>query len=502
MTATATEPEAPARRRILPDLSIPRIVLRWLIIGGLAVFAFWDSFVGLAYTTTHGGVNGYLWTIPIAAVLAAQGIARRPRTELPIHDRQTDIILGIMGLTLSVLLKSVLMPRYAEYFHLLRLDFVALWVFVASSAVVLFGLRPVIRYASVWVMTLSVFPLPYHLLVALLGGNRTAAGAVTLLIAGSATAIAVGRTNKRAVIGYVAAFAVGAVLLAVLSVLTPNWPLIVFQTVPALVATASVGTVMFLVARRGARKAPLDRKVEPLAAGQVKRSVPIVVATAIILSLFHVPGPHGPPVREFNGLQMSGLLRPPAGFHVTETEVFTYVRRLHGVAAIMTRQRMVADVGNRKWDKDARPRTVLVDNVVTERPFTFNMYPAKILYNITAARMSEPQPVDLGYSITGELVSVVDDRMTITWNMLQWTWRTETHAQRVVLVSVDNHDDDAPFPQPNGTLVPTLNTLLTVLFRGNAAVMDKSPTFKDLDLLTTFGRGLVEAQLGPIGVRR
>ncbi|MGV0851641.1 hypothetical protein [Mycolicibacterium phlei] len=497
-TAVAAPP--PERRPRVRDYSIARIVLRWLVIGGLAVFAFWDSFLDLAETTLHSGLNGYLWTIPVAAVLAAQGVARRPRTELPIHDRQTDIILGIMGLTFAVLLKSVLMPRYAEYFHLLRLDFLALWVFVISSAIVLFGLRPVSRFAWVWVMTLMVFPLPYHLMVALLGGNRIAAGAVTLTIAGTATAIAVGRTSRRGFVGYFAAFAVGGVLLAVMAVATPYAPVIVYQTVPALVGTVSVGVLMFLVARRGAPKVPLDRAVEPMAAGQVIRSVPLVVVTAILLALFHVPGPQHPPVREFAGLQMSGLLKPPAGFHVTQTQVFPFVRRLHGRSSEMTRQWMVADVGNPEWDKDARPRTVLVDNVITDRPFTFNMYPAKILYNVTAARMSEPLPVNLGYGITGELVSVVDDRMTITWNMLQWTWRSDTLAQRVVLLSVDNHDDDAPFPQPNGTLIPTLNSLLTVLFRGNAAVRDDSPTFKDLDLLTTFGRGLVEAQLQPIGV--
>jgi len=83
--------------------------------------------------------------------------------------------------------------------------------------------------------------------------------------------------------------------------------------------------------------------------------------------------------------------------------------------------------------------------------------------------------------------------------MLQWTWRNETRAQRVLLIAVDNHEDNAPFPQPSGALLPTLSTLFTVLFRGNSAVDDRNPSFKDLDLLTTFGRGLVAAQLVPLG---
>ena len=58
----------------------------------------------------------------------------------------------------------------AGVFLLLRLDLVAMWLFVTSSAVLLFGLRPVIRFAWVWGMLLMVFPLPYYLAVLTFGG--------------------------------------------------------------------------------------------------------------------------------------------------------------------------------------------------------------------------------------------------------------------------------------------------------------------------------------------
>ncbi len=44
-------------------------------------------------------------------------------------------------------------------------------------------------------------------------------------------------------------------------------------------------------------------------------------------------------------------------------------------------------------------------------------------------------------------------------------------------------------------MVPTLDTLFTVLLRGNAAVTDDAPEFKDAYMRVDFGRGLVEAQL-------
>src|SRR5829696_4237253 len=146
---TDTEVEPPTvPRRTSAFFSHPtaRVALRWAFIGGLTIAAFWASLVSLAMTTRGGGLNGYLWMVPVAAILAAQGVARRPRTELPIHDRQTDIIVGIMGLVFALLLHGVLLQRYALYFHLLRLDFLAMYVFVLSSAIVLFGLRPVSRF--------------------------------------------------------------------------------------------------------------------------------------------------------------------------------------------------------------------------------------------------------------------------------------------------------------------------------------------------------------------
>ncbi|ULE33871.1 hypothetical protein [Mycobacterium sp. IDR2000157661] len=498
-TQTPPEPSAPVES-IRPWYENPtlRIVLRWVFIGSVTLMAFWESFESLVQTTRQGGFNGYLWTLPVAAVLAAQGVARRPRTELPIHDRQTDIIVGTMGLVLALMLHGVLMHRYEQYFYVLRLDFFAMYVFILSSAIALFGLRPVSRFVFVWLLLSMMFTLPYHLAVIVLGGSRVSAGGAALIIAGSATGIAVGRTYKRGWFGGLAAWAVGLAVLAAMAIWFPYAPVFAYQAIPALTATALVGVVMFFYARRGAPKRALDRKVEPLAARQVVQALPLVLVAGVLLSLVDLPRPDYPSAARFDGLQISGPLNPPAGWRVTDTEDYTWVKRLHGRMAHLTRQRMVAEVGNPDWDKFSRPRTVVVDNVVTDRPFSFEVYPARVLYDVSV-RLSEPRRVDLGYGITGEATSVVDDEQLLTYNMLQWTWRNAERAQRIVVISVDNHEPNAPFPNPSGALVTTLNKLLTVLFRGNSAVTDRNPAFKDIDLLTAFGRGLVAAQIQPLG---
>lgn len=497
VTEPAKEPGPFAAFLLRPST---RVTLRWLVIVVLTLIAFWPSLVSLYDTTRGSGLNGYVWMVPLAGILAAQGVARRPRTELPIHDRQTDVIVAVMGLVFALLLCGVLMRRYGMWFHLLRFDLLGMWVFVISAAILMFGLRPVGRFLGVWTLMLMVFTLPYHVMVIVLGGSRLAAGAATLIIAGAATAIAVGRTTRRAWVGAAASWATGLAILLVMHFFFNSEPIFVYQILPSLTAIVLVATTMYLVARRGGSKRPLDRKVEPLAAKAVLSMLPLLVVVTAVLTLVKLPAQGSPPVPQFDALQITGPLTAPAGWEPTATEEYPWVKRLHGKAAMLTRQRMVADVGNPRWDKLSRPRTVVVDNVYTNRPFSFFVYPAKVLYDVTATRLSQVRRVELGYGVTGELMSGVDDKLLVTWNMLQWTWRNADRAQRVLIFTVDNHEDDAPFPRPSGALLPTLNTLVTVLFRGNSAVDDTNPEFKDAELLTVFGRGLVAAQLQPLGL--
>jgi hypothetical protein len=476
-----------------------RLVARWGLIAVLTGLAFHQSIASLIATSRAGGIGGYVWTVPVAAVLVAAGVSRRNRTELPIHDRQTDIIVGVMGLVLAVLIQGVLLARYALYFNLLRLDLLAMWFFVLSCCIVLFGLRPVIRFGWVWVLLLLVFSLPYQLVVISLGGGKFAAGAATLIIAGLGTGIAVGRTHRRGAIGSAAAWAVGFAVLIALDAVFPSAPLLAYQQIPALTAICVVGAYRFLRDRRGMPKRLLDRQVEPLASRQVWAGVPLVVVIAIALSLLSLPAQtsSAPIVRTSPaGLSTGQPLVAPPGWTTTDRQNYRRVQRLYGDGAVLVRQQMSASTGNPKWDKFARPRTVIVDSIVSRRPFTFGVYPARVLYGLTAARLSALRPVDLGMGVTGQMLSVVDDDLLVTWNSIQFAWGDHTLAQRVTIFAVDDHEPDAPFPTPTDDLTSTLRTLLTLLFRGNAVLDERTPTFKDADMLTEFGRALVAAQFG------
>lgn len=477
-----------------------RLIVRWALIAVLTGFAFRRSFASLIEISRTDSLAGYVWAVPTAAVLVAVAIARRKRTELPIHDRQTDIIVGIIGFGMALLVQGVLLPRYALYFHLLRLDLVAMWLFVACSAVVLFGLRPVIRFAWVWIMLSLVFALPYYLIVITLGGGKAAAGAATLMIAGMAVGIAGGPSYKRAVLGFLAAWVVGFAVLAAVTGYLPDAPMRVYQQVPVLTSIVVVGMAMFLLSRRGRAKRVLERAVEPLAAKQVWAGIPLVVTVAVALSMFALPSAPNtiifPRPSEYP-LTIGMPPAAPAGWTTTGAITRIPVNRLYGPKAVLVRQQVSADVGNPRWDKAARPRTVVIDSTVSLRPFSLGTYPGRVLYGLTAARISETRKVDLGSGVIGNLLSVVDDQLLVTWNSLQFVWGDKQLAQRITIFAVDNHEPDAPFPQPTQNLFPTLRTLITLLFRGNAVLDQHTPTFKDADLLSQFGRALVAAQLGP-----
>jgi len=182
--------------------------------------------------------------------------------------------------------------------------------------------------------------------------------------------------------------------------------------VPAVTAICVVGVVMYLRARRGQPKRLLDRKVEPLAAKQVWAGVPLVIAVALALSFVQLPTQvsSAPIDRASPGqLTFAQPLVAPPGWTTVQRRNYDDVKRLYGDNAVLVRQWMTELTGDRRFDKLSRPRTVVVDSLVSRRPFTFGVYPARVLYGLTFARFSAFRPVDLGMGVTARMLSVVDD---------------------------------------------------------------------------------------------
>jgi hypothetical protein len=501
----APPPPPPVKERT-PWLStwspLQRMALRWTFIGAVTLFAFHRSFLDLVVSTRQESLNGYVWMVWLACLVAALGITYRRRNELPIHDRQTDIIVAVMGLVLAMLVHGVLLERYALYFQLLRLDLVAAWLFVLSASVAVFGLRPTTRFIPVWLILLAVFPMPYHLLVVILGGSNVAAGMGTLVISAAATTVAVGRGRVRSALAGVAAWSVGLLVLAIMRFAFPNASLFAYQMIPAAAALLSVALTMYVVVRRRPGRDLFERVIEPLGAAQVWSALPLVLVVGIVLSFVRLPDSAVTPVARVDGVHFERAGLPvPAGWHLAGIQSYPWISRFYGPDTQFVRQQIVANVGDARFDRQARPRTVMIDTTTTSRHYGFTIFPPRMLYRVASVRLSRPRTTDLGFGVTGALFSVVDDQLLVSWNALEWTWISGKVQQRVMVISVDNHDDDAPFPLPTGGIAPTLNALFTVLFRGNAVAEDVSARVKDAALLVEVGRAVVSTQLQPAGVR-
>lgn len=500
-----TQTDTPDAEQTSPGKAAARnpawvIAIRWAVLLGCVVLAFFPTWVRLAEEAADGAITTYIFVLPVLAAVAAQGVARRRSGELPIHDRQTDIIVGGLALLAAVAIKALWLPRYVEQYELAHLDVLAGLIFFLGGAILVFGLRPVGRFWSVWLLLLALSPLTYRMAAITVGGSRFAYGAVLVVLAGAAGAIAVGRTRRRGWLGFFSTVAAGFAVLAMMLLWWPSVHIAWLQLISTAGASALVAFGFYFAARRGKSKSLLTGAVSPVTAKRSWSSLVIVVVAAAILfvvplpertAISSTPGPPGAP---------SAPLAIPAGWSQTDRQTFDWVRSYFGRTATLTRQTIRADEGNPSWDIESRPRTVVVDVLSTANRASLAVYPESTLYRLTNTRTSATLPVKLGHDVVGELYTSVSDQLLLTWTKLVFTWVRSDVTQRVTVISVDNHEPGAVFPIPTPAMASNLGTSLATFLRGNTIAVDNNPDYKDRELLTAFGIDLVDAQWPEDGV--
>ncbi|MBJ8346876.1 hypothetical protein [Antrihabitans sp. YC2-6] len=493
-TATVDRPdEASAVRRVI-EHAVLALTMRWLFLLVCVMIAFLHTWERVVDEAAAGTVIGYIFVLPLLAGIAAQGIARRRSGELPIHDRQIDTIVGGLGLIVTIAIEGLWLRRYEDQYSLFHLDILAALVFSASGAILLFGLRPVARFWSVWLLLLALNPLVYRMVAIEMGGSRFDYGLVLVLLAGVAGGIAVARTKRRAVWGFVCTVVIGVGCLWLLQAFWPNAHVLVVQLVPSVTAAIATGTAFFLFRRRGEAKSPLGRTVLPTTARTVVRSGLALACATVVL--FFLPLPPVVPEVTTKGPPGSAAepLSAPSGWEQVGIEDYEWVRSFFGRDATLVRQTVLADTGNPDWDARARPRRLVVDTLTTTNAATLGLYPEATLYRLANTRTSRTLELRLGHGVTGSLYTSVNDDLLLTWTKLVFTWVRDDATQRVTVISVDNHEPDAQFPVAAPSMASNLGTSIGVFLRGNHIASNENPDYKDLALLTDFGTRLVSAQ--------
>ncbi|WP_084727625.1 hypothetical protein [Rhodococcoides yunnanense] len=470
------------------------ITVRWAVLLGCVVVAYLPTWVRLAEEAGDGAITTYIFVLPFLAAVAAQGIARRRTGELPIHDRQTDIIVGGLALLGAVAIKALWLPRYADQYELSHLDVLSGLVFFLGGAILLFGLRPVGRFWSVWILLAALGPLLYRMAAITVGGSRFAYGAVLVVLAGAAGAIAVGRTRRRGWLGFFCTTVLGFAILGAMLLWWPRVHIAWLQLISAVGASALTGIGFYWFARRGESKKPLTGHIAPVTAKPSKSSLVIVVAAAALLVAFPLPARTEIPATEGPPGTPGEPLIAPAGWSQREFLEYDWAKTYFGRSATLSRQIMRADEGSLAYDIQSRPRTVVVDVLSTVNRASLAVYPESTLYRLSNTRTSDSLPVELGHDITGSLYTSVSDELLLTWTKLVFTWVRDDVTQRVTIISVDNHEPGAVFPTPAPAMASNIGTSLATFLRGNTIAADDDPDYKDRELLTDFGTDLVDAQ--------
>ena len=122
-------------------------------------------------------------------------------------------------------------------------------------------------------------------------------------------------------------------ILAAMAAFTPDAPLLAYQFIPAITAICLVGLMLFLLARRGAPKRVLERKIEPLAANQMWSALPVVLVVAVAISLVRLPSIVFTPAAVVEGMPFAAALTPPPGWQVSGAQEYPWVSRLFGHGA-------------------------------------------------------------------------------------------------------------------------------------------------------------------------
>ncbi|MFI8978015.1 hypothetical protein ACIGO9_34410 [Nocardia asteroides] len=419
------------------------------------------GFVGLATTIAFGRTWCALGppvdpvfggALLVSAGTVALGIAVRRVPEVP-RDRGIDLVLGLTGLIVAVGLLWLLTVRLGEQYVPLRLDLAAAWVFVISSAVLVFGWRRAARYWPVWVLLLGLLPPVYEGGVALLGGGDMAAGGLLVVLAVIAT---------------------GVVL--VVTGLSRG-------------GRASAMAVSAPVAERSEVGGDLStgRGVGDGMAG-------VVVIVAVALAWIPLPGGDAAVPATVAGVVVGEEVGAPE-WNLVDGSEFGWTPGRFGPNSVGSRRILEAGEVDLDWDVAGRKRRVAVDVVRAASGERIGGYPDFAQYRLAAPRLGPLSYFELGAGVVGRMRTVVEDGTPLRWTWLSWDWRGAGGVERVTLIAAVDHRPGAAFPEPGGSPTAVAGAILRQAVRGRP--VDGGPAvLADSDLLLTLAHLLVAVRTG------
>jgi hypothetical protein len=499
-----------ARLRLLAKPRLEWLVgVRWVFILLVTGLAFRGTLSSVVREISQGGGLVQICCPVFSAFVAVSAARRRGRRMLPIHDRETDVIVGISALALAVSAASLLAPRLAAVYYLWRLDLLFVWLFLFGSAVLMFGLRPTTHYRAAWLVLVMIWPFPIRFLTLSIVNDLRVVAGFHLLAALAVIAYGTRADDRwRPIPTLVAAMAGVACVIYLVPAVKPVY-LVLLPTVVALF-------VGVLLRRLIARPAPYRAPHGNLVVGTTPR-VAIGLAVGAVIASLVIPGPPtltAPSVPVVHRTAYATAQFVPSGWRVLEAGDEAFTRRYFGSASTWTRIKLLA-TGTTAIDSQGLDRRLVIDVLTVPRKSTLDTFPVTTTYPMGDLRLGPEATVDLGAGVIGHTYSAVDQDRQLTWTMLTFTWTVPaavarpprptdpvgpdaTLTQRVTLMAVDDHRADAPFPQPAAAIGNSIRAVLSRIVRGDQSQLAAANTAKDSDLLAVAARGVVGNVTGDI----
>ncbi|WP_006244704.1 hypothetical protein [Mycolicibacterium tusciae] len=368
--------------------------------------------------------------LPVLTAIIAMGYQIAPRG---VSDAESDWVIAIICAVAGLSFLWMISNRYPTLAGLWHLDLVAIIIWVAASAAVMFGVRYVAQLWDMWLFALvCASPFPFLLGGAMLGGSDLALIAVASVGASVAVFLA-GRTRAiqwrlaAALTTYGLGFSVAAV------VVTASHHRLTLLLAVALGAGAVPAVITAILHRltRPTQRRHVQSALRARFPQRSKLSVnALCVFAAVVLAVNTPVRTPQPPQIQPHWLEASGL---------NVEEQFPFIARFVGPGTTLTRYRL---------DRDGISPDVAIDIIESTNPGALNDFADAIWY---------PNSKPINYKsadVAGTSVRIAhtDGDTAVApgasdWYLLTWVWRLPDRVQQINVV-VSQQDTSAVKPVP------------------------------------------------------